>query len=165
MPQAADVDPVGPCGGECPGPLHPSEQGPDPGDDLAHRERLGEVVVGADAEPDEDVGLVGARREHEDGHGAHGLDAAAHLEAVEAGEHDVEHDEVGVVPLERRDGTGAVVGLLDDEALGPQAVADGLVDHRLVLHHEDAGAADLLGHAPSVGGRSCGPRGRRVEKV
>ena len=55
-------------GGELARPVDAAQQGPDAGDDLAHPERLGDVVVGADAETDEQVGLVGARREHEDRH-------------------------------------------------------------------------------------------------
>ena len=81
--------------GELGGALDPAEQGVGAGDDLAHPERLGDVVVGADAEPDEDVGLVVAGGEHEDRDRADRLDAAAHLEPVEAGQHDVEDDEVG----------------------------------------------------------------------
>ena len=45
------------------------------------------------------------------------------------------------------DRAGAVVGLLDDEALGAQPVGDGLVDHRLVLDDEDARGGRSL---PSV---------------
>ena len=82
--------------GELGGALDPAEQGVGARDDLAHPERLGDVVVGADAEPHEDVGLVVAGGEHEHRDRADGLDAAAHLEPVEAGQHDVEDDEVGV---------------------------------------------------------------------
>ena len=76
--------------------LDPPQQHPDPGHELARRERLGHVVVGADAEPDEQVGLVVAGGEHQ--HRAPGgrPAAPAHLEAVEAGQHQVEHDEVRV---------------------------------------------------------------------
>ena len=69
--------------------------------------------------------------------------------------------------LERGDRAGAVVGLLDDEALGAQPVGDGLVDQRLVLDHEDArgGGRRPLGHAASVGPARCGPWEHRVEIV
>ncbi len=70
-------------------------------DELAHRERLRHVVVRADAQADEHVGLVVARGEHEDGDRALGLDAPAHLEPVDAGEHDVQHDEVRAQPAPR----------------------------------------------------------------
>ena len=83
-------------------PLDAAQQRLDPRDELAHRERLGHVVVGADAEADEHVGLVVAGGEHEDRDRALGLDAAADLEAVDAGQHDVEHDDVGVAAGRRR---------------------------------------------------------------
>ena len=78
------------------GPVDPAQQRVDAGDELARAERLRHVVVGADAEPDEQVVLGVAGGEHEDRHRPVGLDALAHLEAVEAGEHEVEDDEVGL---------------------------------------------------------------------
>ena len=74
----------------------------DPGGQLAAAERLREVVVGADGEADHKVGLRIAGGEHQDGHRAVALDASAHLEAVEAGEHQVQDDEVGVELLAGR---------------------------------------------------------------
>jgi hypothetical protein len=47
------------------------------------------------------------------GHRALGLDPAAHLDAVEAGEHHVEHDEVGAQAPAQLDAAGPVVGDLD----------------------------------------------------
>ena len=63
---------------------------------LARAERLGEVVVGADRQADDEVGLGVAGGEHQDGDGSLALDLAAHVEAVEPGEHEVEHHEVGL---------------------------------------------------------------------
>ena len=56
--------------GELAGALDPADQGVDPGDQLAHGERLGHVVVGADAQPDQHVGLVVAGGEHQHRHRA-----------------------------------------------------------------------------------------------
>ncbi len=75
--------------------LDPAEQRVHPGDELARAERLGEVVVGADGQPDDEVGLGVAGGEHQHRHRAVALDLAAHLDAVEAGEHQVEDHEVG----------------------------------------------------------------------
>jgi hypothetical protein len=106
-----------------------------PRDQLAHAERLGQVVVGADAEPHQDVGLVVAGGQHQHRHGRCGLDPAAHLVAVEAGQHHVEHDQVGrVLRCVPRDRAGAVVRACARVVpLGAQPVGDRLVDHRLVL--------------------------------
>ena len=71
-------------------------------DELARAERLRHVVVGADREPDEQVGLAVARGEHEHRQRPLALDLLAHLDAVEAGQHEVEHHEVGPEPFAQR---------------------------------------------------------------
>ena len=73
--------------------------GADPRGELLHRERLHEVVVGADLERVHTVVLGAARRDDDDRR----ADSLAtrlldHLPAVEPGEHQVEHADVG--PLE-----------------------------------------------------------------
>jgi hypothetical protein len=67
--------------------LHPRAE-------LAHGERLGDVVVGAQLQPDHLVDLLGLRREHDDRHRAARPQAPAHLQPVELGKHHVEHHEV-----------------------------------------------------------------------
>ena len=72
-----------------------AQQRLDPAHQLAQAERLGQVVVGAELEADDLVDLVVARRQDQDRHlGAGGADAAQHLEAVDAGQADVEDHEV-----------------------------------------------------------------------
>ncbi|BCB88405.1 hypothetical protein Psuf_057180 [Phytohabitans suffuscus] len=71
-----------------------------PGVELGRRERLDHVVVGARVEAADDLGLVVAGGGDDDGHRA---DAAQHpqqLQAVEVGQAEVEHHEVGPL-LER----------------------------------------------------------------
>src|SRR4051794_29155885 len=78
-----------------------AEDRPDAGDDLAQAERLGQVVVGPGGEAEDLVlgGVAGRQEQH--GHG-HPLAAqpAGELEAVDVGQHDVEHDEIGAEPLD-----------------------------------------------------------------
>ena len=64
------------------------------GAELAQRERLGDVVVGAELEAEDLVDLLGLGREHDDRHRRARAQAPAHLEPVDAGHHHVEHDEV-----------------------------------------------------------------------
>ena len=90
-------------------PLDPPQQRPHARDQLARRERLGHVVVGADGEPDEQVGLLGARGQHQHRHRPVALHAPADLEPVEPGQHQVEHDEVGPHALAQRDARRPVV--------------------------------------------------------
>src|SRR5262245_53679762 len=83
------------------------QSGPDPDDELAHRERLGEEVHRSPLEA-LDAGVdVRGRGEHE--HllvGVLGEHAAEHRLAVHTGHEQVEHDEVGPV----RDGAAQPVG-------------------------------------------------------
>jgi len=97
--------------------LHASQDGPDAGDELARAERLRDVVVGADTEADQDIGLVVASGEHDDGHGSLGLDATAHLQPVETGKQEIEHDDVGGDATDEVDTLRAVVRDIDVEAL------------------------------------------------
>src|SRR5215210_4432743 len=57
---------------------------------LAHRERLGHVVVGPELEAHDPVYLVVFGSEHDDGDVALGTDPATHLRPVYLGQHDVE---------------------------------------------------------------------------
>src|SRR3954447_4642336 len=67
----------------------------DPQRELLQRERLGDVVVAAADEAGDAVVLRVARGEEDHRHEvARGAQPAADLEAVDVGEHDVEHDEV-----------------------------------------------------------------------
>jgi hypothetical protein len=108
-----------------------------PRDELAGAERLRQVVVGADGQADDHVGLGVAGCEHQDRHGAVVLDAPAHFEAVEAGQHQVEHDEVGVNPLAHVDAAGAVDRDLDDEPLTAEPRRDRLRDRCFVFDDDD----------------------------
>jgi hypothetical protein len=114
-----------------------AQQGVHAGGQLAHRERLDHVVVGADGQTDEEVGLVVAGGEHQDRDRALGLQATADLEPVEAGQHHVEHDRVGRRAPGRLDRARAVAGDLDREPLGPQPGGDRLGDRPLVLDDQN----------------------------
>ena len=92
-----------------------AQHGEHPGADLARAERLGEVVVGADLQADEPVDLLGAGGQHHDV-GVGGLpDAAAHLDAVEVGQVEVEGHQVGVELGDGGDGVAAVGAAVDVE--------------------------------------------------
>jgi hypothetical protein len=81
-----------------------------PQHEFARRERLGDVVIGAQLESGDPVGLLTERRQHDD-RCAVGLESQtpADLQPVEAGQHDVEDHEVGAaarVLVERGDPVG-----------------------------------------------------------
>jgi hypothetical protein len=77
--------------------LAAAEDGADAADELGHRERLRHVVIGAGLEPDHTVDLGIAGGQHENRNVAAGPGAAADLDPGEARQHQVEHDEVGLV--------------------------------------------------------------------
>ena len=63
-----------------------------PGEQLADAERLGDVVVGAGVERRDLVGLLAARREHDDRHRRPFAQPPDHLEPVEVGQAEVQDD-------------------------------------------------------------------------
>ena len=130
---------------------------------LAQAERLRQVVVGAELEADDLVDLVVARREHEDRRLRAGrTHAAEHLEAVDAGQADVEDDEVrGLVDGEleallARPGDGDLVALLLEGVLDP--ASDGV----LVFDDQDGGGHGGMLHRPSWS--RYGPRPGRLAR-
>src|SRR5690606_18562580 len=85
--QFAEGEPIG-VGG-----LQPSEHGPDAGVEHSRLDRLDHVVVGAGFQTDDDVQVVAPGGEQDDRKLVHLAYPAAHLDAVDAGEHHVEdHD-------------------------------------------------------------------------
>ena len=83
-------------------PLGPAQDRPDARDELARAERLGQVVVGAELEPEQLVELVVAGREHHDRDRRVAAQLAGDVEAVEAGQAEVEDDQVGLALADRR---------------------------------------------------------------
>jgi hypothetical protein len=82
------------------------------------------------------------------------LDPATHLQAVQAGEHEIENDEIRAKCLAERNPTDAVTRYLDVEALGTEASGDRVRNRRLVLDHCDAAAhaAQITARVSSFGG-------------
>src|ERR1700722_7404538 len=114
-------------------------------DELAHRERLDEVVVGSDLERMDTVVLGPARGDDDDRRTdplrARGLDQ---LPAVELGQHEIEDADVRI--LEAQPGEPDLAAPDDDRVeAGRREVARHPVgDHRVVLDDQD------LGHAPTI---------------
>ncbi len=120
---------------------HPAEQRPDAGRQLLGGERLGQVVVGTRLEARHDVVGVGAGRDHDDRDVGHPADGAADVEAVDAGQHDVDQHDVGRLALEGVERLLAGVGLLDRPALVLERQLDRGADALVVLDQQDPHAA------------------------
>ena len=84
-----------------------AQGGLDPGQQLREAQRLGDVVVGAQLQAADLVGLGAAGRDHEDRHPAELADPLDDLPAVEPGQRDVEDDEVGMLVVEPAQGVVA----------------------------------------------------------
>ena len=96
-------------------------------DQLAAVERLGQEVVGAEAEALDLVVELGEAGEDQDRRAhARGAQAAQHLIAVDIGQHEVEDDDVVIVELADLEPVFAEIGGIADEALGPQHQLDAL---------------------------------------
>ena len=78
-------------------PVAMAEGHPESGFQLGHAERLGDEVVGAFVERLDLACLGAVRREHHDGHLTPLAEAPAHLDPVDVGQPEVEHDHVGLL--------------------------------------------------------------------
>src|SRR5439155_11833052 len=106
------------------------------GHELLRTEGLRHVIVGADLEPDELVGLVASTGEHHDRHVRVRPEGTRHVEAVHLRKTEIENDEVG--PLGARGGECRlpVVRRGNRESRVLEVIARELDDLRLVIDDE-----------------------------
>ena len=115
-----------------------AQQRAQPRVELAQRERLDEVVVGAGVEAVDAVVDRVARGEHQHRRAvARGAQPPADLEAVDARHHDVEHDRVDDALGERVERLLAVLGELHVVALERERALQRGAHARLVVDHQD----------------------------
>ena len=112
-----------------------------PGDQLAHAERLGQVVIGAELQAGNAVALGAARREHQDGDGLC-LRIAAQLatdgQPVEIGEVEVEDDEIEPATLHFHERVMPAAELRNGVALALEIEADGECQVGIVFDESDS---------------------------
>ena len=115
------------------------QHGVDPGKQFAGGEGLGQVVVGAHLQADDAVGLVVARGEHQHRRGLVLADAqlAAEQQAVVAGHHDVEDDQVHRVGFEERAHLPAIGDDGGAQAVLLQVVAYQLANLAVIVDDQD----------------------------
>jgi hypothetical protein len=115
-----------------------AEQRLDARHQLGHRERLRQIVVGATAEPLEDVRLLAARGQHEDRlRRARRAELATHVEAALVRQHDVEEDEGIGCGEGAAETVRAGLDAVGRVAVVGEHVAQAGADRGLVLHHQD----------------------------
>src|SRR5262249_23362429 len=75
--------------------LHAAQQRLDPSQQLRWIERLGQIIVGAQFQPNNTVDYLRLGSKHQDGHVESSLpDLAAHVKAILTRQHDVENNDV-----------------------------------------------------------------------
>jgi hypothetical protein len=114
-----------------------AQHGADPGRQLLQAERLGHVVVAADGEPGDLVGL-GVLRGQEDHRDAVAVPAqpAYDVEPVEVGQHHVQDNQVERAVPGQPQRVGAVGGGGHVEAQEPQRGGHRVAQERLVVDHQ-----------------------------
>ena len=105
---------------------------------LGGAERLGHVVVGADLEPQQLVALAGAGGDDQDRRVAVLADAARDLQAVHAGQPQVQHHQSRLQAREVGEGVAAVGRAMALEARGLEVLHHDVRDALVVLDHQDA---------------------------
>ena len=126
----------------------PAQQRPEPGDQHGVREWLGQVVVGTAVEGTDLVRGAIPRGEHQDRRPDASLSQLlTDLEAVDFGQHQVEHDGVVRLLAGQPQAVGAVERHVDGEAIGLQPVAQAGRQPLFVLDHEHTHAV-ILPHVP-----------------
>ena len=119
--------------------------------ELAHAERLGQVVVGAAVEAEHLVGLFAPRGQHQDRHVAHSRSrrmARQTRDAVEPRQHQVEHDQVERLGPRRAERLVAVAFETHAQPLELEVQLDQLADVLLVFDEQHTGARSSFASNP-----------------
>ena len=119
--------------------LHAAQERAQPGEQLAQREGLDQVVVGARVEAGHAVVDRVARGEHQDRRTVAGLaHAPADLEAVDVRHGDVKHDGIELLGRETVERLAAILGERHVIALEGQRALHRRSQRRLVVDHQDS---------------------------
>src|SRR5829696_7114533 len=125
------------CSGRWLGFVHASEHRVHPGRQFTGRKGLDHIVVGPYAQPDYPVLFFALRGQHDQGHASVGVEAAAYLYAAQAGQHEIEHHQVGLGLLVEPKRLVAVASRNHSVTITPQVEAHDLSDIGLVVDDQD----------------------------
>jgi len=121
-----------------------TQHGPHAGHHLARAKRLGDVVVRAQLQAHDAVGVLDAGGDHDDGRGGQGRVAAhgaGHIPAIAVGQHQVQHHQIGFLAANGMQRGRAVVGHGDLEAALLKIGSDQAGDLFVVVDDQD-----VVGH-------------------
>ena len=135
--------------------LNPPQQGAHPRHQLIRIERFDDVIVGATIEAGDLVDGLVAGSQHENGNGAFAADRAADLEAIGAGHHDVEDEQIDGFSADDVEGGVATIR-------GGDAVA---IDFQHPAHHAQHAWIVIDDKHLRCRGQGFGVRGQRTVPV
>ena len=124
--------------------VDPAQDGSNSRHQLPRAERLGDVVVRADLQPEDPVEFVVAGGQHQDRHRGFAAQRPGHVQAVHAGQAEVQHEHVRLSGARRLQGRGSVRGGQHREAGMLEVVASKLDDARFVVDDEDCLHGSLM---------------------
>jgi hypothetical protein len=117
-----------------------AQHGMDARHQLARVEGLGQIVVGADFQPDDAIHFVALGGQHDDGDRVgRTAQAAADGEAVFARQHQVEHDQVVQLALQRAIHALGIRHGLDREPLVGEVALEQLAQAQVVIDDKNLG--------------------------
>ncbi len=128
---------------------------------LSRPERLDQILVGAGGESEHDVRLLPERGQHDDERRAEQPDPACGLEAVDAGEVDVERGDDRAVLGDGGDPVETGCGQDRAESCSPEDLLQQRADVRIVFD-DDSGLRGVFGHALPCGSGREHHTGMRV---
>ncbi len=122
----------------------PPAAAPAPRHQFRHRERLDDIIVGADRKATYPLGFIAAGGQHDDRQGARRIPRphpAADFEPRHAGQHPIEDNEIGRRFNEPQLRLVTALDAFDDKALGLEIVAQEQAQRGFILDHENARGA------------------------
>ena len=125
-------------------PVHAPEQRLAAGDEFAHGERLGHIVVGSRTEADDLIGLVIACGEDEHRHRTVGHDTLRGFKTVHYRQHDVHDDQIRSQLSRRLNGACPVSGNACGPTFGGDALGDGCGQRRFIFDDQHGAGLSLL---------------------
>ena len=136
-----------------------AEDGGDAGGEFFGAEGFGEIVVGAGVEAEDAVLLGTAGGEHDDGNGGAAAELGEDFEAVEAGEHDVEEDEIEGVFRSAGEAGGTVVDGVEGIAGALEEFGDELTETDVIVNDQNRCALGLFLFHAAFSSTACGGEG------
>ena len=104
---------------------------------LARREGFDDIIIRADVQAEDAVGVLVSGSNHQDGRGAHLPDAAAYLQPVDARQHDIQQDNGGFGGVEQAQRFFARAGGQHGPVFRFDVFGQNFKDLLVVVYHEN----------------------------